>query len=166
MPRLLNCFWVSIIFALLVRLGPGRADEPKNHDLDVVYDESKVPPYALPPVLVTAEGKTITTPEEWFNLRRPQILSLFANLIYGVVPAPESPIQTTFEVLKIQKDFLAGKATRKDVRIRFENTKGSAELQILVFTPNAIQKPVPAFFLNSFSNTRDSGIPTWDSVLG
>lgn len=134
-----------------------RADDAKNHDLDVVVDESMVPPYELPPVLVSAEGRTITTPDEWFHIRRPQLMALFANLIYGVVPSPESPIQTTMEVIKTNREFMGGRATRKDVRIRFENARGTAELQILVFTPNGVDHPVPAFLQNSFSSTRDDG---------
>jgi hypothetical protein len=78
---------------ILVLVPPAWSDEPKNHDKDVVYDEAKVPPYDLPPLLVSSEGKLITTPEEWFNIRRPQIMALFGNLVYGIVPAPESPIR-------------------------------------------------------------------------
>jgi hypothetical protein len=131
--------------------------EPKNHDFDVIRDEASVPPYQLPPILASAEGQAITTPEEWFNVRRPQIMALFGNLIYGVVPPPESPVRTTFEVVKKDERYMDGKATRKDVRIKFENAKGSAEMQILVFTPNGLGKPTPAFLLHSFAGTRDDG---------
>ncbi|MFO0914726.1 MAG: hypothetical protein U0795_17340 [Pirellulales bacterium] len=41
---------------LLAWPAPSDSDEPKYHDRDVVYDESKVPPYDLPELLVTAEG--------------------------------------------------------------------------------------------------------------
>ncbi len=133
------------------------ADEPKNHDFDVVRDEARVAAYQLPDLLVSSEGEPITTREEWFSVRRPQILSLFGNLVYGVVPVPETPIRTTFEVLKTNPDFMGGRATRKDVRIRFENAKGSAELVILVFTPKGGASPAPAFLLHSFSGTRDEG---------
>jgi hypothetical protein len=122
-----------------------------------VYDEGKVPPYDLPPLLVSSEGKPITTPEEWFNVRRPQIMALFGNLVYGIVPAPESPIRTTFEVIRTNREFMDGRATRKDVRIRFENAKGSAEMRILVFTPNGVGPAAPAFLLHSFANTKDNG---------
>ena len=138
-------------------VSPLQADEPKNHDFDVVWDEALVPPYQQPPILVSAEGKAITTPEQWFNIRRPQIMALFGNLVYGVVPVPESPIKTTYEVVKIDKAFMGGKATRKDVRIRFENARGSADLTSLVFTPNDAKAPVPAFLLHSFANTKDDG---------
>ena len=133
------------------------ADEPKNHDLDVITDESKVPPYELPPILVSSEGRPITTPDEWFQVRRPQVMSLFANLIYGVVPAPDSPLRVTRTVLKTDPDFMGGKAVRKVVRIQFENARGSADLQILVFTPKGAAGPSPVFLQTSFSNTRDDG---------
>ena len=142
---------------LLLGMHRPLADEPKNHDFDVVRDETAVPPYQLPPILVSAEGRAITTPEAWFQVRRPQILALFGNLVYGVVPQPESPVRTTFEVVKTDPAYMGGKATRKDVKIRFENAKGSAEIQILVFTPNGLGKPAPAFLLHSFAGTRDDG---------
>ena len=148
--------FLLLAFLLLGMLRPV-ADEPKNHDFDVVRDETAVPPYQLPPILVSAEGLAITTPEAWFQVRRPQILALFGNLVYGVVPQPESPVRTTFEVVKTDPAYMGGKATRKDVKIRFENAKGSAEIQILVFTPNGLGKPAPAFLLHSFAGTRDDG---------
>ncbi|MBL9174630.1 MAG: acetylxylan esterase [Verrucomicrobiales bacterium] len=146
-----------LLLGLLLPAIPIRSDEPKNHDRDVVYDEAKVPPYDLPPLLVSSDGRAITTPEEWFQIRRPQILALFGNLVYGVVPEAESPIRTTFEVVKTDHEFLGGKATRKDVHLRHENARGKVEVQILVFTPNGVPGPAPAFLLHSFANTRDTG---------
>ena len=146
--------WVgALIFSLLVL----RAEEPKNSDLDVIRDESKVPPYQLPPALVSAEGRTITNAQDWFQIRRPQLISLFGNLVYGVVPKPEVPVQTSVEVVKTDREFFGGKATRKDVRLRFHNAKGEADLRILVITPNGTGKPSPVFMLHSFSGTRDDG---------
>jgi len=151
----------SILCGCVVVFGLGgrtsAAEEPKNRDLDVIRDESKVPPYRLPEALVSAEGRPITRAEEWIQNRRPQLIALFGNLIYGVVPFPEVPVQTQTEVLKTDRRFLGGKATRKDVRLRFHNTKGQAELRILVLTPNGADKPSPVFLLHSFSGTRDDG---------
>lgn len=147
---------LALVAGFLLAL-PVWSDEPKNHDKDVVYDEAKVPPYDLPPLLVSSEGKPITTPEDWFNVRRPQVLSLFGNLVYGIVPTPELPVRRTFEVVGIDREFLGGKATRKEVRLRFENAKGKVEMQILVFSPNGGTGPAPAFLLHSFANTKDNG---------
>ena len=132
------------------------AKEPKELDKDVNYDEEKLPSYVLPPLLTSSEGKPITTPDEWYNIRRPQIMSLFGNLVYGTVPKPSSPINTSFKVLKEDKNFLGGKGTRKDVRIRFENERGRVDMLILVFVPNNVDKPVPAFMKHSFNSTHEN----------
>jgi hypothetical protein len=134
-----------------------RADEAKNHDFDVVRDEAAVPPYQLPPLLVSTDGRPINTPEEWFHTRRPEIMGLFGHLIYGVVPRPESPLRITHSVLKRDNTFMGSRATRKEVRIRFENDRGNAEMHVLIFTPNGAKSPSPAFLLHSFANTRDDG---------
>ena len=106
---LFPCLLASVFLFLPA---PVRAEEPKNRDFDVIRDEAAVPPYQLPPILVTAEDKAVTTAEEWFNLRRPQLMALFGNLIYGVVPQPES-----------QEDELR----RGEDRSRLHGRKGDAE---------------------------------------
>ena len=133
------------------------AREPKEYDKDVIYEESQVPAFDLPPLLVSSEGMPITSAEEWFRIRRPQIMALFGNLVYGTVPEPPSLIETTFEVVRTQPEFMDGVATRKDVRIRFRNSQGSAEMLVLVFVPNAPDRPVPAFLMHSFDNTHGDG---------
>ena len=64
MKRLVLCI-VILLFVCFPALGR----EPKEYDSDVIYDQSKVTHYDLPPLLVTAEGKRITTPDEWKNIR-------------------------------------------------------------------------------------------------
>ncbi|MBN2130690.1 MAG: hypothetical protein JW741_14400, partial [Sedimentisphaerales bacterium] len=143
--------WLTV---LLLGTAPALAREPKEYDSDVIYDESKIPHYDLPPLLVTAEGEPVTTAEQWRNVRRPQILSLFSNLVYGRVPEPESPIEIQFEVKKTDPDFMQGTAMRKDVQIRLRNDKGKAEMLVLVFVPNQAAGPVPAFMKHSFNDTK------------
>ena len=145
------------IAVLAICVSTGQAREKKESDSNLIYDQSKIPHYDLPPLLVTAEGEPVTTAEQWRNVRRPQILSLFSNLVYGRVPAPPSPIKTEYKVLKTDADFMKGKATRKDIQIRFSNKNGSVRMTILVFTPNAAKKPVPAFMKHSFDDTKSKG---------
>jgi hypothetical protein len=140
--------------ALCLALALPGFSQRKEDDSDVNYDESRVPNYDLPPLLVTAEGKRITTPEEWRNVRRPPILSLFSNLVYGGVPEARYPVETGFETVRTDHQFMGGIATRRDVSIRFSNELGSAEMLILVFTPNDRTRPVPAFLKHSFDDTR------------
>ena len=70
-----------------------QAQQLKELDSDVNYDESKIVPYDLPALLISVEGEEIKTAEDWVHVRRPQILSLFANLVYGRVPVPADPIK-------------------------------------------------------------------------
>ncbi len=130
MPQLVQilCLCFSLVFQIQAR-------EAKEYDKDVQYDESKLPPYDLPPLLTTSSGQSVETPEAWMQQRRPEILSLFANLIYGRVPAPVKPIEVSYEVVLEDKGFMEGMATRKDVKIHLENAKGRMSMHFLVFVP-------------------------------
>jgi hypothetical protein len=140
--------------AFCFSMGSASGAQRKEADKDVVYDEEKVPQYELPPLLVTAEGAAVTTPEQWRTIRRPQILSLFSNLVYGRVPQAPSPLKIEFEVQKTDPDFMKGKATRKEVLIRIRNALGEKEMLVLVFVPNNVAGPVPAFMKHSFNHTK------------
>ena len=146
--RFFHCFLIMSGWFVL------RAEEPKERDADVNYDEAKIPHYDLPPLLVNAQGRPVTTPEEWMNIRRPEILAMFGNLVYGCIPSPSSPLKTTFDVEKEDTEFMDGKAIRKDIRLRFENDKGKANMLVLLFLPKATKKPVPVILKHSFNNTR------------
>ena len=95
-------FQVMLIMVTMV-MSFGR--EAKEGDKDVNYDEAKVPTYDLPELLVTVEGKRITTAEEWYALRRPQIMSLFSNLVYGRVPEPSTPMKLDFSGGEEKREF-------------------------------------------------------------
>ena len=140
--------------------------ELKEFDNDVNYDEARIPHYDLPDPLVTAEGKSVTTAEQWRNIRRPQILSLFANFIYGAVPVPPDPIVQTYHVIKEDKSFMGDKVTKLDVSIRFKNRKGTAQTHIVIFIPNHASKPVPAFMMMSFDNPRGGSFQLSSSRKG
>lgn len=157
-------WWVWFLMAWVAV--PGAAREAKEYDKDLNYDEARLPAYDLPPLLISPEGRRITTVEEWFTLRRPQIMALFGNLVYGTVPEPTSPIEVSVERIRSDGEFLQGTGTRKDLRIRFENAKGRAEMLVLVFVPNDASKPVPAFLMHSFDNTHGDGFDVHPSRAG
>ena len=147
---------IALLTLSLAGLASATAAEPKENDKDVNYDEARLPRYDLPPLLVTPGGKKITSAQQWHQIRRPQILALFSNLIYGRVPEPASPIEPEFEVVRTDPEFMDGRATRKDVVIRLSNDRGKMEMRLLVFLPNEAGKPVPAFLKHSFHNTRST----------
>ena len=53
---------------------------------EINYDESKVPAYTLPDPLTFGDGTKITDAETWSKRRRPEILELFAEHVYGKMP--------------------------------------------------------------------------------
>ena len=139
---------ITLIFFLL---GNSDAREAKEYDNDVNYEETKIPHYDLPELLIGPDGKKISSTSEWEDIRRPQILSLYSNLIYGRVPKPFTPLKISYKLIKEDKDFMKGKATRKDIDIVISNSKGSKKMRFLVFSPNGVDGPAPAFLKHSFN---------------
>jgi hypothetical protein len=113
---------------------------------DANYDEARVPPYTLPPILVRADGSPVRTRDEW-KVRRAELLDLFAAHMYGRTPAglPSgtlSPIGSPVAVLD-------GKAWRQQWRIDW---RGQTSVDVLVYRPRH-ERPVPVFIgLNYFGN--------------
>jgi len=106
------------------------------------YDESRIPPYALPELLVTRDGKTIKTSGEWMDIRRPEILSLFEESMYGKIPG-ELKI-TSFKTIEESKDAMGGKAVRKQVVLTFRNAGKELNVNLLIYLPKKVKK-APVF---------------------
>jgi len=130
------------------------AAQPRNRD------ESKVAPYNLPSPLVATDGTTITTPQEWEQRRRPELLKLFAQHIYG--ETPESPALKQ-EVLDVQTSALDGLATRKQVRLTLPDHPEWEGIDLILYVPKAATRPVPVFvglsFVGNQGNTMEMDLP-------
>ncbi|WP_203329072.1 glucuronyl esterase domain-containing protein [Candidatus Laterigemmans baculatus] len=124
------------------------AQSPKT-----IYDEGLVPKYSLPDPLITASGDQVVSAEMWREQRRGEILELFATQVYGKAPA--APPEMRFETLSVDKEALAGKATRKQVRVLFTGKSDGPSMDILIYQPHtaSTDSPVPAFLgLNFYGN--------------
>lgn len=123
------------------------AQPPKG----VNYDENKVPPYTLPDPLVMCDGSRVGDAEAWRTRRRPEVLKLFEDHVYG--RAPGKPTDLAFQVLEQSANALNGLATRKQVRVRFSSKSDGPKMDLLIYIPNGAKKPVPAFLgLNFYGN--------------
>lgn len=72
--------------ASAMRPGPRGTGDPKAANYQNT-DEAKANPWPhLPELMVTKKRKTVTTPEEWWNERRPEIVEYFDAEVYGRVP--------------------------------------------------------------------------------
>ncbi len=112
------------------------------------YDEDKVPEYTLPDPLVMQDGRRVATAEMWRNERRPEVLGLFEEHMYGKPLG--APPNLRFEMLDQTADALDGKATRKQVRVHFAEGEDAPTMDILIYLPNDAAGPVPLFVGLSF----------------
>ncbi len=107
------------------------------------YDESKVPQYTLPDPLVCLDDAKVADADTWRQKRRPEILRLFEEHMFG--KAPGKPSLMTFLTTSVSKNALDGLATRKEVVVYFTGREQDPNMTILLYLPNKVSKPVPLF---------------------
>jgi hypothetical protein len=118
---------------------------------EVNVDEAEVPEYTLPDPLILSDGTRVADAQTWMAQRRPEILRLFEEHVYG--RAPGRPVGMTFTVTLVDREALGGKATRKEVSVYFTGEENGPRMDMLVYLPNDRSGPVPAFVgLNFFGN--------------
>ncbi len=106
----------------------------------VNYDEAKVGSDPLPDL-------KLTTREEWEQTRRPEILRLFEQHVYGRTPADLG--EPKFEVTATKTDALGGLATRKFIHISLPKFPAWQGMDVMLYTPNGV-KAAPCFVGLSF----------------
>jgi len=109
------------------------------------YDESKVPAYTLPEVLKTSANKDVKNKATWEKVRRPEILRLFEDNIYGQMPRTYNRMK--YSVTREDANSMNGKAKLKEILIEVFNNNKSVKINLILFVPNNVKKPVPAFLL-------------------
>ena len=127
------------------------------------YDESKIKPYTLPSILLSDSKKKITSVKDWENIRRPEILSLFEENVYGTMPKKFDRI--SFHVKNEKSDAMNGKATLKQVEITVHNNGQSVLINLVLFIPNHVKAPAPAFLLINNRDRRNTS-PERDTISG
>ena len=114
------------------------------------YDESKIPRYTLPELLKTQVGKTISTTEAWANTRRPELLALFEQHVFGKTPTAATWGKVDFKVTQVKNDALNGKATRKFIHISLPEHPTWQGMEVMLYIPNGLSQPAPCFVGPSF----------------
>ena len=79
------------------------------------YDETQVGTYTLPDALTTIDGQQVIKKKQWEKKRRPQILKLFQENEYGILP--NAKIKAEYRIAEESENALGGKAIRRQVEI-------------------------------------------------
>jgi hypothetical protein len=119
----------------------------QTQQIPINLDENKVGPYALPDPLVSADGQKISTPDAWIKERRPELLRLFEDQVYGRVPQPDKPLHITSRVRSEDRAALGGTAIRREITISFSEAPEGPRLDLLLYLPRTAEasRRVPAF---------------------
>jgi len=107
------------------------------------YDESRVPVYQLPDPLVASDGQHIASSKAWLDKRRPELIRLFEENVYG--RSPGAPKSLSFQTVSVDPNALDGHAVRKQVRVQFLPQAGGPAMTILLYLPRQAKEPVPVF---------------------
>lgn len=106
----------------------------------VNYDEAKVGNDPLPDL-------KLTTAEDWTGKRRPEVLKLFEDNVYGKTPADIGTPK--FEVTATKADALGGLATRKFIHISLPSRPAWQGMDVMLYIPNG-GRAAPCFVGLSF----------------
>jgi hypothetical protein len=136
----------AITTLAVVFLISGASFSNAKEPADTNYDESKVPAYKLPAVLIDEAGKTVGR-TEWIGHRRAEVLHLLEKSVYG--KTPEKQLKVRYELIEQDQDALEGRATRKQVAAFFGDA--GFRIDILLYIPNRVSAPTPVFLGLNFN---------------
>lgn len=126
-------------------LRPGWSGNEKdpNH---ANYDEAKANPYPnIPDPLTMNDGQKVTTPEQWWKDRRPQIVEMESKYVYGFVPANVPKV--TWSVTAVDREMIGfTPVIAKDLIGEVDNSGCpaiSVKIHMTVVTPANAAGPVP-----------------------
>ncbi len=127
------------------------------------YDESKVKPYTLPDVLKSVDGKIINSVKSWENNRKSEIIHLFEEHVYGTMPKKYDGLD--IKITHEDKRAMQGKAHLKEVALTATNQGESVTINLVLFIPNEVKKPAPAFLLIN-NRPKKNTLASRDTISG
>jgi hypothetical protein len=126
------------------------------------YDESKANPYPnLPDPLTMNDGTKVTTPDQWWNQRRPEIAELLDREIYGRTPAVTPKV--TWEIVSVTNRVLTNATSHFNVIEKHlvghvddsSYTNISVNIQLMLTLPANAAGPSPVIMLLTFGPGRN-----------
>ena len=133
-----------------LRPGPSGNEKDPNH---ANYDESLANPFPnLPEVLVCRSGDKVTTPADWWEKRRPELVEDFEREVYGRIPAHVPKV--TWEVTSTNELSIGEiPVVQKQLVGNVDNSACPAievKIGMTLTTPKQATGPVPCLMMFGF----------------
>lgn len=130
-----------------LRPGPSGDEKAPNH---ANYDESLANPCpVLPDILTLKNGKKVTTPDEWWNKRRPELVDDIEREIYGRIP--KNVPKVTWSVKVTDKEFVNRiPVVVKQLVGHVDNSEYpliNVDINMMLVVPSNVKGPVPVLMM-------------------
>jgi hypothetical protein len=128
------------------------------------YDEAKANPFPdWPDVLTLKNGRKVTTPEIWWQQRRPEIVEDFEREVIGRVPANVPKV--TWEVAETVNTTVGGRPViARRVIGHVDNSACptiDVDIKMAVVLPAHAPGPAPVLMMFGWGNMPDEKVPRW-----
>ncbi len=151
-------------------LRPGPSGNEKNPD-HANYDEAKANPYGdLPDALTLKNGQKVTSPEQWWKQRRPEIVEDFEREVVGRIPpnvpnvswSVKSTTHSKAGVFPVMERELVGHADNSAYPAL------NVDIQMTLVIPGNAKGPAPVMILFSSARMRQlmASHPEFKRMLG
>ncbi len=119
------------------------------------YDESKANPFpVIPELLKTNSGKRVKTAEQWWEVRRPEIVEAFESEVYGRIPENVPDVTWTVVAEEIETVGMI-RAKAKKLVGHVDNSACpsiNVDIKMVVVTPANAKGPVPLLMMFGAAN--------------
>ena len=137
-----------------LRPGPSGNEKDPNH---ANYDEAKANPYGdLPDALTLKNGQKVTSPEQWWKQRRPEIVEDFEREVVGRIPPNVPKVNWTVKSTTHSKTG-AFPVMERELVGHVDNSAYpaiSVDIQMTLVTPGNAKGPVPVMIMFSSAMIR------------
>jgi hypothetical protein len=147
----------------ITRLRPGPSGNANATTNAANYDPAKANPFPdLPEPLVTKDGKKVTTADQWWKARRPEIVEDFEREVFGRVP--KTVPKVTWTIVTQATDRVVGKlpVVAKQLVGNVDNSACPSikvGIQMTLVTPANAKGPVPVLMMFGGGFFGGGGLP-------
>ena len=147
-----------------LRPGPSGSETAPNH---ANYDEAKANPFPnVPDPLTINDGKKVTTPQQWWDKRRPELVEMLEKYVYGRVPKDVPKV--TWTVAAVDRERIGfAPVIAKDLIGVVDNAADpaiSVRIHMTLVTPANAKGPVPVLMMFGRAGFPAPSEPTGDEL--